>query len=85
MKASGAKPGHAMLQNESTEAFGRAYVACGYMLGLRGSELLQGIESSPALTSLQQRLGQPGRDARAAALAGELSKVVSTMLRQRLR
>ena len=74
-----------MTNQQPAEAFGRAYVACGYLLGLRGRELVRGLESSPALESLCQRLAKPERNQRALALAAELSMVVRSLLEQRLK
>jgi hypothetical protein len=65
-------------------AFARAYVALGYLFGVRGVELVRGIAESKAASALMAELDHPDQAERARALARELALVAKAVLRRRL-
>ena len=65
-------------------AFARAYVALGYLFGVREAELTRGIGKSKAALALTAELGHSDQTERARALARELGVVAQAVLRGRL-
>jgi hypothetical protein len=65
-------------------AVARAYVACGYLLGRRGDELVAGLAGAPAKVPLAAELGHPSQTERARALATALAEVARAVHEQRL-
>ncbi|HEY6727394.1 MAG TPA: hypothetical protein VI197_25340 [Polyangiaceae bacterium] len=65
-------------------AVARAYVACGYLLGRRGDELLAGLAGATANVPLATALSHPNRTERARVLATALAEVARAVHEQRL-
>lgn len=65
--------------------FERAYVAAGYLLGARGEQLTRGFLGRSHVEMLCAKLAHSDQSRRAQALAGELTPLARTLLRQRLR
>jgi len=66
-------------------AVARAYVACGYLLGRRGDELVAGLAGDDIQVPLADELGHPSQATRARALAAALAEVARAVHEQRLR
>jgi hypothetical protein len=68
------------------DSFQRAFVAFGYLLDRRGSELVEPLaDPAPAALDLVQRLSAGERPERARVLAAELGRVASALEQRRLR
>lgn len=65
-------------------AVARAYVACGYLLGRRGDELVAGLVGHTTTVPLVVELGHPDQTARARALAAALAEVARALHERRL-
>lgn len=65
-------------------AVARAYVACGYLLGRRGDELVAGLAGDPAKVALATELSHPNQAERARVLAAALAEVARALHAQRL-
>ncbi len=65
--------------------FGRAYIACGYLLGIRGEALGAGLPDPGAFQKLYARLSQEDQNARARALAAELTRVGRLLAQKRVK
>jgi hypothetical protein len=65
-------------------AVARAYVACGYLLGRRGDELVAGLVTTATRVPLATELGHSDQQQRAIVLATALAEVARAVHEQRL-
>lgn len=73
-----------MSSEAPNRALEQAYVACGYLLGRRGDELMAGLVGASPRVPLATELGHPDQQQRASALAEALTQVVRAIHEQRL-
>jgi hypothetical protein len=65
------------------QSFEEGYIALGYLLGVRGEALLDGL-ADPNGGDLVSKLSAPAKRERAAALAAQLLRLTRNLMGQRL-
>jgi hypothetical protein len=67
------------------DSFARAFIAAGYLMGLRGASLVEPLTNAPpSADALLRRLENPEREQRARAIAPAIAELASSVQKRTL-